>query len=248
MIVLIRLGVVLGATVLFPGSISRLSQDVAERVISGPVEVSVPLAPCEAASAAGIIAVMAEVPAGIEHAPGACDYRSVPTTRPNRRSLHGLSVKEALDLLVQLDPRYRWTISEGVISFRPAEAVARRDHFLHTATGSLELTEDDLGGALAAVAALLGDRYVPPPAMRTAQAMHRFTLRRPVTSVVEALDAIVRTHGTSWWEVRYCQPTLAREFATLTLWTFDKAGLGVRLGAAARRRGQSDPCARGAQP
>ena len=45
------------------------------------------------------------------------------------------------------------------------------------------------------------------------------------TSVLEALNASVRAHGSMWWEVRYCQPAARYEYASIGFNTFDGSGL-----------------------
>jgi hypothetical protein len=47
-----------------------------------------------------------------------------------------------------------------------------------------------------------------------------------LTSILEALNAVVRTYGTLFWSVNYCQPPARHEHALILLTTFDGSGLG----------------------
>jgi hypothetical protein len=233
-----------GLIMLLPSGTSRAQtvQDPAATLIMQAVEVTQPLGPCEAADVVGVIARVTGVPAGIEHVPGDCDYRHSARS-PIRQSLQGLSVRDALDQIVRWDPRYRWQVLEGVISFRPLAARNRPDHFLHTSTGDVELVDENIAGALAAISAILGANDMARPAGRTPLAEKRFSLSLSSVSALAALDAVVKQHGAMWWEVRYCKPEVSRRYATVNLWTFDKGGLGYRLDQSFRARNAPDPCA-----
>ena len=130
-----------------------------------------------------------------------------------------------------------------VISFRPVEAWNQADHFLHTTTGALQLVDENMGGAFVAISRTLGVRHVSAPTARTPLAEKRFSVSLGDTSALAALDAVVRVHGQMWWEMRYCKPESLRQYATVFLRTFDKAGLGARIDQSFRSRKASDPCA-----
>jgi hypothetical protein len=216
-------------------------QDVTSTLITQTVEVGQPLAPCEAADVVALIARVTGVPAGIEFVPGDCEYRDAARSA-TRQSLQGLSVREALDQMVVRDPRYGWQLLDGVVSFRPVAAANQPKHFLHTATGDLQLVDDDMAGALAAITAMLGAKYSARPPALTPLAEKRFSVSRSSVSAVAALDAVVRAHGAMWWEVRYCKPDMSRHYATVNLWTFDKGGVGYRLDQSFRASKAPDPC------
>lgn len=223
------------------GTSGDATQNVTDTVITQAIDVGQPLAPCEAADVVGLIARVMGIPAGIEFVPGDCGYGH--TARSARRhSLHGLSIREALDQIVQWDPRYHWQLLDGVVSFRPAAAINRPDHFLHDTTGALQLVEDDLEGAFAALTAMFGAKLASRRPARTALAEKRFSVSLSSASAVAALDAVARAHGAMWWEVRYCRPEASRRYATLHLWTFDKGGLGYRLDQRFRAQKAADPC------
>jgi hypothetical protein len=218
-------------------------QDVTSIIISRDLRIREPLGPCDAAVAAGMIATIAEVPAGIEHAGGACNYRIGDLNRNGpRQSLQGKTVREALDYLIREDPRYLWTVSDGVVSFRPIAAATVSDHFLHTAFGPLVLIDGDMGAALTAVLRILRSKPAPVQTTRTPQAARPISTTIPNTNALGALNEIVRRHGSMWWEVRYCEAEPSRRSAILNLWTFDKGGLGMRLDQSFRNTDSPDPC------
>jgi hypothetical protein len=221
---------------------AQLGQDTTLTIISRELRVSEPLGPCDAAVAAGMIATIAEVPAGVEHAEGACDYRTEYSPKGSSRSLQGKTVREALDELIREDPRYIWALSDGVISFRPIAAARVSDHFLHTAFGSLVVTDGDMGAALSAVLRILRSNPAPVQTMRTPQAARQISTTIPNTNALNALNEVVRRHGSMWWELQYCEAEPSRRSAILNLWTFDKAGLGMRLDQSFRNTASKDPC------
>jgi hypothetical protein len=239
-----NLAALLVASAFFTSSHSTASagQDVTAALITRTIEVGQPIAPCEAADVVGVIARTTGVPAGVEFIPGDCGYRHTERST-TRQALQGLAIREALDRIVEWDPRYRWRLLDGVISFRPVDAWDRPDHFLHTTTGALQLADVNIGEAFVAISRILGVRHVSAPVPRTPLAEKQFSVAPGDTSVVAALDAVVRAHGEMWWEVRYCKPEPLRQYATVFLRTFDNAGLGVRVDQSFRSRKAIDPCA-----
>jgi hypothetical protein len=212
---------------------------VAATLISSHFVLPEGVRPCEVPRLAGHIARVAGVPAGVEHIPGPCE--ALPQ-RPGGRSLQGLTLGEALDILVSSDPRYSWRVVDGIISFRPTAAAGFHQHFLHTSIGSLSLVDANMGDAFAGVLKILGINYPTPSDPPTPQGNLRLTLALGSVSALKALNAIVRQHGAMWWEVRYCKPELSRQYATVSLWTFDKTGLSFRLDQSFRSKGAGDPC------
>ena len=48
------------------------------------------------------------------------------------------------------------------------------------------------------------------------------------TAVRDALNAVVRAHGSLQWRVEYCKPQARFEYALIRLLTFDGDGVGRR--------------------
>jgi hypothetical protein len=107
----------------------------ADRVIDEDLEIRLPLAPCVVPAYAMRIARIIQQPAGAEFSPEACDW-STPRKFDEQISLRGLTAREAFDTLIEIDPRYRWVESEGVIVVRPLETWNDREHFLHRTIAS----------------------------------------------------------------------------------------------------------------
>jgi hypothetical protein len=204
-----------------------------DRVIEENLTIPTPLAPCAVLGVVRRIAQSVRVPVGIEAVPESCDMDR--KTRPdpaNDAFLQGLSVADAFDKLTQLDPRYAWTESDGVLVIRPVLASSDPSHFLHQTLPSFHLVEERLGGALYAIESALsgftlsgGDQF----AARTAGGERRFSVSLNATSILDALNASIRAHGSMCWEVRYCQPAARYEYATISFYTFDGSGLGSHV-------------------
>jgi hypothetical protein len=70
-----------------------------------------------------------------------------------------------------------------------------------------------------------------------------FSISLGATTVVDALNAVVRAHGSLRWTVEYCRPQARFEYAMVRLTTFDGDGIG-RHSATQRADGTwSDACA-----
>ena len=203
-------------------------QSPTDRIIEEDLRLRSPLVPCAVPAYAALVVRSAKVPAGIEAVPEPCDVSTkTPATPANDVFLQGVSVGEAFDKLIQLDPRYSWTESDGVSVIRPVLASNDSSHFLHQ-TISLNLVDERLSGALRAIQTALTPflpQGVDQFAFRTPDGNRRFSVSLNATSVLEALNASVRAHGSMWWEVRYCQPPAQYEYASIGFNTFDGSGL-----------------------
>jgi len=221
-------------------------------VIQEPITIKVPLAPCAAGSIAHRILSSTRQLGGIEFATDPCGVwspRQPPAPpaqpRPDDVPLQGLTVREALDRLVAADPRYRWMESNGLIVMRPSEAWNDPHNVLHRTIDALELKDDTFYGALAAIQSAIGpvrigsDGFVP----RTPESERRVSLRLGVTSVFDALNAVVRAHGALQWSVVYCHAPTRYENASIGFSTFDGGGGGGHAVFLRDADGKSyDPC------
>lgn len=163
-------------------------------------------------------------PGGLEYLPGRCGKQA--PSMGERVSLRGLTAREALDRLVQLDARYRWAERDGVLIVRPVTAWDHPAHFLHR-TVSVAFTDQNVGGALSALLTAIGPtKFLGEGTFNTLQMNRRFSVSLNATSVLEALNAVARTHGDLQWLVGYCQPQSKVEFARVMLHTFDDGGIG----------------------
>jgi hypothetical protein len=216
-----------------------MPSDVMTRVIEREVYFHQPLGHCEIPNVIRSLAKAVQVPAGIEHLPEDCllpiTAADMPSTPPRERVfLTGKSVRDALDMLVAADPRYRWAEDRGVIVVRPVSAWANREHFLNRTLPAYSSVDQHLSAALDEwrLAMRSDANRRPSEVGRAGQRTEEGN--RPFTATVEAdssailvLDHIVRSHGRSLWQVRYCQPAAEERFATVFMWTLEDAPTGV---------------------
>jgi hypothetical protein len=188
------------------------------------IEVERPLGPCAVPRLTERIVQSAHVPAGIEYVPEPCRSQRRTADRLSESLPIGMTVQDALDRLVQLDPRYRWMEDDGVIVMRPRNAWNEAGHFLHRTVSSFIVKDEDMTGALNAVQTALGPGRFDAPPQRwhpTPESERRFSVALGGIPGLEALNAVVRAHGSLTWELSYCQPQARYEYGTLWLTTFD---------------------------
>jgi hypothetical protein len=186
-----------------------------------------PLEHCLVPELAGHVFKATVTPGGVEYLPGRCG-RGQPRSAGERVTLRGLTAQEALNRLVQLDARYRWVERDGVLVVRPVDAWNDPNHFLHR-TASVAFADQNVGGALFALLTAIGPTKFTGYGERTFNTFEmnrRFSVSLNATSVLEALNAVARTHGRLQWLVGYCQPQSKVEFARVMLHTFDDGGIG----------------------
>jgi hypothetical protein len=204
----------------------------AQRLITENLEFRTAFLPCHAPDIAMRLAKLTGVPAGAETLPGPCGYeKGRGPALESPVNLLGMTMAEAMDTLVALDPRYLWLETGGVIVIRPIDAWNNKQHFLHRALPAFTLDDQNLGGTINQISAARdGDVRHPPYAeipMRTDQALKKVSVALGTTTLFEAMNAVVREHGAMWWQVNYCQPQALAAFSRVFLYTFDGAGLGT---------------------
>jgi hypothetical protein len=194
---------------------------------------------CDAPGLALTLAREAGIPAGVEHLPGNCNYRLPGQEDPGAWiPLIGLTYREALERLSEVDPRYYWVVSDGVLLMRPLEAWGDEEHFLNQPIGEFSLEE----GTAAEALDLLWRRLSEWPSemapagprsfhrTRTDQVGWLLTIELTATSGVLALDAIVRAHGALSWSLTYCKPEARPEYARIGFQAHDgRGGFGQAL-------------------
>jgi hypothetical protein len=160
--------------------------------------------------------------------------------------LYGLTAQEAFDKLVNVDRRYRWLESEGVVIFRPLAAWTDPNHFLHRSIPDFGVSDVGIRRAIGAVQNDIGPYAVSSLfdfPERTPQGNQHVSLNLGTTTAFEALNAIVRAHGSMLWKVAYCKPETRLEFADFGFFTFDGSGGGSRSAFPRDENGKSyDPC------
>lgn len=200
------------------------------RQVTTNLTLKIPLGSCTVPQMAALIARLLEIPSGIEQLPGPCTSPEQPMT--DEIPLVGVPFQDVLNLLIKVDSRYYWVYSDGVIVVRPLAAWKKRDHFLHDTLPSLEFKEQNIGAALDQIFARPG-QIVGSRELHMSNDPTLVTLSLGPVSRIEALDAVVRAHGRSRWEVRYCLPEIESDVATVFLFVYDegvtnpRSGLGV---------------------
>jgi hypothetical protein len=239
---------IVAATVLLAATVTAAASQarVLDRVIEQDIRVHLPLLPCTVPGVAIRIAESLPVPLGLELVPEPCGEpgKQAPE-RENEVVLTGMSVSRAFDRLVELDERYVWSEADGVLIVRPGVTWFDRNHFLNRKIPLFRVKEARMWTAMNEIHSILGGARGPadelPPA-RTPQSDHRFSVNLGTTTVVDALTAVVRAHGSLRWTVEYCKPQALFEYATLRLNTFDGDGVGRRSATQRDDGTWSDAC------
>jgi hypothetical protein len=217
---------ILVAGVVTSASAQQLRESVLTRLVNVPAIVNVPVRSCDVPGITTYITRHASVPAGVEMIPG-CDWSSSRPPVEDRVHLQGMTLQEALERLIKIDPRYDWVENDGVIIVRPLDAWSDDKHFLHKVIDKFELKDANVGAPLGEIVRTL------QPDRSNFMSEHNIgspdlNLSTGPISVVEALDAVVREHGAMYWEVSYCLPERAPDVAMVRLHTHDDRGLATR--------------------
>ena len=227
-----------------PSTASKLDAIIEEQNVG----IVIPPPRCAVPGVAARVSQSVGIPAGIEYAPESCDVRQPLPPDAERLLLTGLTAREALNRLIGLDPRYQWIESQGVMIMRPVKALNDREHFLHRVSPTFHIDAKNYAAALKAVqGGLLGssdDFNADPFGERTPQGSTPISVHLDTaTSAYEALNAIVRTHGSLRWRVTYCAEQARHEYATLWMDTYDQSGLGTHAAVLKDENGKSyDAC------
>jgi hypothetical protein len=182
-----------------------------ERILSqdryGDAVVKLPLTSASIGGPTERLGMLSGVPIGVEDCTEPMPQVNTPATE---FVLTGMKLGQALDQLVQLDPRYMWQEVSGVIVLRPVKAWNDVKNPLNRSVGSLNWDNVTLSYALDEVATVVtGERYhtvVSPMDDR------QFNVRVTNATVLDLLNSIVRAHGELVWHVGYRSTGQLREF------------------------------------
>jgi hypothetical protein len=139
------------------------------------------------------------------------------TTTEYGWSPRGQTVGTALDTVVSLHSAYEWRSVNGVIHVRPRNAFADPNHFLNRMVGNIELKDAlPLHATFEAHRVFVPDCVVRHPIYteerdeflkNEGRAMRqRVTLSFKGGTFIELLDAVVKAHGSLYWNVTYRVP------------------------------------------
>jgi hypothetical protein len=168
----------------------------------------------------GALAAAARVPMGLEATGPA-------TVQPWRVDASGQTVRAVLDAIVAADPRYEWRADNGVVVFRPVWAWTDMTDVLLRGVGSIKLDDVQASDVMRIVARLFGETLFPGSGPGDPK---RFSVNLPPGSVIEALDGIVRAHGTMAWAFEPTTPTPLAPGSVSSPYTVSL--IGGRVGAA----------------
>jgi hypothetical protein len=172
------------------------AQSVLERVV-GPTQWNEPLVLWRLDGGnIGSLALASRVPMGIESIEVPFQHKwSIPAT--------GRKLRDVLESLVAAEPGYTWDENDGVIVIHPVVPVDDARNKLNIRIPGFQLVDVHSGGALDAFAALFGTP-VPPAGPGDTK---RFSVDVQDNGTIrDALNAVVRAHGTLAWAYLYWRP------------------------------------------
>jgi hypothetical protein len=209
---------------------SVLDRIVAAQPNGGPFVFAPPIKDWSDQSVLGVgsaadIVVGFEAAPEVEHLLGPMtDARKAQIDSRRRISLAGKTVREALDTVVAIDPRYRWVDIHRVPVVRPWASWVDPNHLLNKVVGAVEWPETNLTKALFDVATLMTGT-VPMPAM-TANRPPFFRVQTGPIAIMELLNTVALAHGHAYWQVRHrCAPNDPRALQ-VQLESYRHAGVG----------------------
>ena len=168
------------------------AQDVLDRVVPD-------LSPIQPLQVSGVttfdvgpLSLVTGVPMGIERAGGS---QLPPPTGP-RVTVSGLILRNALDVMMRLEPGYDWREIDGVIVIRPVASWEDPAHPLRIPAPTLRVPALSVEAATTIVAALLGKPLIEP--IRPGEG-RTFNLDVRDGTMFDLMNAIVRAHGELAW-------------------------------------------------
>lgn len=217
-----------------PGAAQDTRLPPIERLIDTDFNVRQPVSECSVATAMAGLARRYEIVAVIEYPRAACARMSGERYNGEELlNLRGLTIGEALEKLVTMDPRYRAVQRDGVVVIRPVAAWADATNVLNFTTSSFALEDTTLGGALDAIVSAISGvprGLAASLGTRTEQGARKFSVKTGAASAGAALEAIVRAHGAAYWIVRESQPDREGQLGrNIFFHTFDGTGLGTHI-------------------
>lgn len=171
------------------------------------------------------LAAAVRVPMGIE-------TLSAPTVFVQNDGVRvtGLTLRDALEALTTIDPRYAWREMDGVIVLRPVDAWNDGSSPLFQIVSDLRAENVTVDQAIGVLMARLGDKeHVTNYFSDT----RRISLDLPHGSVLDGLNHLVHAHGELCWEWRQNSAEDRRFYSgrrfMLTFWFFNGGGQGFAI-------------------
>jgi len=187
---------------------SVLDRIVPEQPAGGPYALSPPL-PDWSDGAALSVARAAGIVVGFEASPevkeiGAIENDIATQIKSRQRvSLAGKTVREALDTVVAIDPRYRWSDVHGVPVVRPWASWTDSKHPLNQVVPAIAWREIDLATAMTRVSALVSGQQISGTVPGSGRGPV-FSIQTGPIAVMELLNSIGLAHGGGiGWSMRH---------------------------------------------
>jgi len=185
--------------------------------------VGLPLTPYSLQRAMADVAWALVIPIGYE-APAEELWQPAPPE--STLKTEGRTIEQILNEIVARQPRYLWTIDDGVVHLRPKTAVADSANVLNHVIEEFVVDRATLREALREVhftlrPELRGGGIVGSGPGPSALGLRRFSVSLASTTVQGVLDAIVKVHGASSWSVTYVADAGAARPYRISFHTFD---------------------------
>lgn len=171
------------------------------------------------------LAAAVRVPMGIETLSAPAAFVQSDAVR-----VTGLTLRDALQVLMTVDPGYAWREMDGVIVLRPVDAWNDGSSPLFRIVSDLHAENVTVDRAIGVLMARLGDEdhvknYFPDT--------RRISLDLPHGTVLDGLNHLVRAHGELCWEWRQNSAEDRRFYSgrrfMLTFWFFNGSGQGFAI-------------------
>lgn len=151
-----------------------------------------------------------------------------------RTVLIGLTVGQALDALVAADARYTWREQDGMLLIRPVDAWNQKANFLNEPVGGIEERQQR---PIAIVRRLYDRRglsivsssggVIGNPTARTSDLDQGISVALPSPTVLDVLNAVVKSHGQLSWMVASVRAPEGLKNSCVYLITFDGQFTGI---------------------
>jgi len=159
----------------------------------------------------------AKVPLGFEQAGPLPSGSGSRTPQP----LAGMTMRQVLDLIVGLDPRYTWREVDGVAVVRPSAAWSNPDDALNRRVQDIHWTSVNARETLDKLTSLIFDA----PVAATPGSVNPNTFAVDITdgTVIQVLNAAAKAGGLFWWTQTETRPS-GSQVVMVSLAGFDDRG------------------------
>ena len=194
-----------------PAADSVLDRIIPEGIGGGPYVMSPPLphwadgAPIAVGRAVGI-AIGFEAAPEVRHVGEVATAEIAAAIKARQRvSLAGKTVREALDVIVAIDPRYRWVDVHGIPVVRPWASWTDPRHPLNQVVAPVDWRETDLATSLSRVVALITGTNISGAVPGSGRGP-TLTVQTGPIAVIELLNTIAVAHGggVGWYMRHSC--------------------------------------------